>query len=124
MPVEYTIDAGTGFIRFTTAGSPTPEEQQEQWLRALADPRAARPLRVLDDRRQIERIGTPEDTIRFSSDAKGRLDLLRGARLAFVASKAVTFGMTRMFEARSLELPFEVRPFYDVAEAEAWLAEP
>ena len=124
MPVGYTIDAGTGFIRFTTAGSPTPEEQQEQWIRALADPKAARPLRVLDDRRQIERIGTPDHARRFGYEAQGQLDLLRGARLAFVASKAVTFGMTRMFEGRSWEIPFEVRPFYDVAEAEAWLAEP
>ena len=69
-------------------------------------------------------MGLPVDVLQFSSEAENSLDLLRGARIAFVAGKAATFGMVRMFEAHTERLPFEIRAFYEPEEAEAWLAEP
>ena len=50
--------------------------------------------------------------------------MFQDGRITFVAGKAVTFGMARMFAAYTDQLPFQVRVFYDPEEAEAWLAEP
>lgn len=115
------MDSETGVIRLVTSGVPAIEEQRQQWRRALEDPRAAWPVRLIDDRRAIEKVSDPTDVLRGRKEIEGWVDLIRGGRIAFVAGKAVTYGMARMFEAYIDELPFEVRAFYDLAAAEAWL---
>ncbi len=47
----------------------------------------------------------------------------RMGMVAFVASRKLEFGLSRMFEAFSADAKTKIAVFYAMAEAEAWLAE-
>jgi hypothetical protein len=46
---------------------------------------------------------------------------VRDTRIATVVPEPAAFGMARMFQAYSDDLPLELRAFYDYDEAERWL---
>ena len=97
-------------------------ELRRQWIAALSDSRRAHPVRLIDDRREVEQFASPSDVPQIVDDFVLMADAFRGGRIALVAGTAVTFGMARLFEARTAQLPFEVRAFYAIEEAEAWIS--
>jgi len=52
---------------------------------------------------------------------EGEVDLRRGARVAFVTSRDVDFGVARMYEMRVSSLPMEVCVFRAMPDAERWM---
>ena len=48
---------------------------------------------------------------------------INDVKVAFVASRKLEFGLSRMFEAFSADAKTKIAVFYAMAEAEAWLAE-
>ena len=120
MSVRYEVDREKGWVRLTSWGASGFEEQLPIFEEILAE-RPPMPLRVLDDRRRISKFGKATDARRGARHAHDLVDVLRGARVAFVVSQAASFGMIRMFQILTEELPFELQVFYSLEEAEAWL---
>ncbi len=47
---------------------------------------------------------------------------INDVKVAFVASRKLEFGLSRMFEAFSADASTKISVFYSLAEAEDWLA--
>jgi len=68
--------------------------------------------------------GNPEiSMIEELNDVRKRYPERGKTKLAIVASGELTFGLSRMYEAFSAELPQMLRVFKDRASAEVWLQE-
>jgi len=121
MGISLRVDPDSGIVYITTSGSPTVGEQRDLWRQIGRLPGVGRPLRVLDDRRGLETFAETSD-VRAASDFAAKIaDRVRDTRIATVVPEAAAFGMARMFQAYSDDLPLELRAFYDYDEAERWL---
>lgn len=123
MGVRFRVDAESGTVYITTNGSPTIDEQREVWEQIASHPDARVPLRVLDDRRTQERIASTSEVRTATVTAGKMVERLRGARIAAVVPQTAAFGMSRMFQIYTEELPLELRAFYDFDEAVRWLSD-
>jgi hypothetical protein len=122
--INYSIDAEAQIVRLTYVREPTIEEL---WATLRAIFRAAdyRPgFGFLVDRRSVAP-PTREFVERVLAFMTLQREALAGGRWAVVVGEMTSYGMGRMgalmSEARHAPMP--VRPFLDIAEAEAWLRE-
>lgn len=118
MPISYQIEPGTKIVVVTIQGVVTAQEQSEHVDRMFADPDLQPPLRILSDRREQEDIPSPE-LIRQTARQLAGIERAAGSRVAFVVTRPVQVGMSRMFAAHARNMEIEV--FTDVARARAWL---
>ena len=75
----------------------------------------------LTDLREAAHHTGPEDIRRIAGLLSRSLERIAEGRAAVVVSQAVSFGMMRMLQAYVDGIPFEIRIFYDLAEARRWL---
>ena len=121
MGISLRVDPDSGIVYITTSGSPSVDEQRDLWRQIGRLPGIRQPLRVLDDRRGLETFAETSD-VRAARDFAAKIsEWVRDTRIATVVPEAAAFGMARMFQAYSDDLPLELRAFYDYDEAERWL---
>ncbi len=121
MPVTYQYDAEKQAIYGAMTGSLTVEEYRSVGEEIVSSENHPPSVRSIWDLRGLD----------FSSVVREFLDELihirasfperRSARLAFVVSDDLGFGMTRMFEILGEDLGDETMVFRDYIKAEEWL---
>ncbi len=79
-------------------------------------------LEVVDARAVEHMAVTTQGQARLASLAAARPDVLRGGRVAMVATHDAAYGMFRMWEISREHLPYSVKVFRDFDAACAWLA--
>ena len=121
MPIEWTRDKETGITSFTVSGSLTPSEVRESLGELYADPDPDVRKRYLFDLR--------EATIDWHSDSVRELAHWVGAnrppgegRTAILVAYDLHFGLARMYEMLSSDVPVEIVVFRDLEAATVWLA--
>jgi hypothetical protein len=122
MPIEYVLDHARQ--RLTIIGrDPVGEPDVVEWLERQAV-EGAWAYGTLVDLRLVTWNPTTEEARRFLGRV-GTLSATHGRRgpVAIVATQPVLFGMSRMYGALSDQTAGHVRAFYELAEAEHWLAE-
>ncbi len=109
MPYSYKIEDGIVFTKVT--GEVTVEEQNEFTRTWLGDPNLPSPLLVC---REISGLvsSTPE-VARSQAEFATMVDVPDGTRLALVVDADVTYGLSRVYEARTAELDFDIGIFRD-----------
>lgn len=121
MPCDYEIDTRLGIVRARITGETSDAELIAADDRLRQDP-AFRPEfdEIVDARGAIGLRVTPEVVREITS----RPPLFsEKSRRAFVVGSDLGYGMARMFSLRRGEEAGEIRVFYEIGEAEAWLAE-
>ncbi|TDJ34423.1 MAG: hypothetical protein E2O61_10675 [Gammaproteobacteria bacterium] len=117
MPYSYKIEDGIVFTKVT--GEVTVEEQNEFSRTWLADPDLPSPLLVC--RESVDLDSLTAEVIKDSAKFASTLDIPDGSRLAIVVDADVTYGLSRVYEARTAELDFDIGIFRDCDEAIKWL---
>ena len=84
----------------------------------LADPDLPSPLLVCRERVDLD---PSTEVVKEQAKFTSTLDIPDGSRLAFVVDADVTYGLSRVYEARTAELNFDVGIFRDRDEAIKWL---
>ncbi len=120
MPISYRIDPETKIAVVTVQGVVTAQEQREHVARLFADPELRPPFRILSDRREQENIPSTA-LVRQMARQLAKVERVAGSRLAFVVSRPVQIGMSRVFAAHATNMEIEV--FTDIDRARAWLLE-
>jgi hypothetical protein len=98
--------------------------ESEQTMQAVLDNRRTQaPLRLLVDVRHSQ----PPETAFVQNAAtfwRQHLSQMDGARIAVLVATDAQFGMARMSEIYTEQMPFRLRAFRDLAQAEEWLTMP
>ncbi len=121
MPYQYRIDTERSILRIDISDPTSYEEIVEGVQQLIADPALYEGLQVLNDQRNLDFLASP-DLIKSLPPLFTELGSRIGPhRTAIVVSSKASFGMTRMAELISNDGPAEIRPFWSLEEAEAWL---
>lgn len=128
MPIDYEYDSQYKLVRTRMWGVLVTDDFVGQIKRMGADPRLSAPLRELVDTREVTDVRVRQDggfmqALQTLCEEGGLFD---GARVALYSPSDLTFGMARMFAlmVEASGASFAYRPFRDLDEAQAWLAEP
>jgi hypothetical protein len=124
MPVTQRIDKEAGVVYRTATGHLEMEELVTVVLGAIDHPDYRPGMKSLTDLRGIDHEVTREDIQRLAELLRGRQTEISGGRGAIVVSSDVSFGMARMLEGLTTQVPYELNVFRDIAEACAWLGIP
>ena len=116
LPYSYKIEDGIVFTKVT--GEVTVEEQNEFSRTWLADPDLPSPLLVC---RESVDLDSPAEVVKEQAKFTSTLDIPDGSRLALVVDADVAYGLSRVYEARTAELDFDIGIFRDRDEAIKWL---
>jgi len=123
MPITWTLDDATGVVRLVYAGETKHTEWVEMMQAVFAHP-AYRPgmgfVAIVDD-------SSPPDSAYIQRSAafiREHAATLGDFRWANVTRRPVHFGMTRVAQAHSDDLPGDLAVFDDEAKALAWAATP
>jgi hypothetical protein len=122
MPIEYVLDRARQ--RLTIVGrDPVGEPDVVEWLERQAA-EGAWAYSTLVDLRLVTWSPSTAEIRRFLRQI-GTLSATHGPRgpVAIVATQPVLFGMAHMYSALSDHAAGHVEAFYELAEAERWLAE-
>ncbi len=127
MPIDYEFDSQQKLVRTRMWGNLVTEDFIRQIKRMGADPQLSQPLRELVDTSEVTDVQVRQDVgfmqaLQTLCEESGLFD---GARVAFYTPSDLTYGMTRMFAlmVEASDAPFVYRPFRDLEQARAWLAE-
>ena len=97
-------------------------KEQVEFISDLVSRKALRaPFRLLFDRRGITEIWGRREVQVAADQLAGFGPILDGSRIAVLVQREVAFGMVRMLQAYTQELPVKLRGFYEEAEALEWL---
>jgi hypothetical protein len=122
--VSITFALEGDLLRLVGSGRLPAAEVHAAFRGALAQPGLPPNLRVLWDFRGVPTLDLSADQLRALRSVAQEADLHElGARLAWVASADVVFGIGCMFRAMAAVLPLEVEVFRGLAQASEWLAE-
>jgi hypothetical protein len=123
MTINYDIKKPSGLVRLIVSGSVITGDIIDALGRMLKDPDFKEGMDVLWDFREVksgnseaEDIREIVSFIRTNQEKRGR-----NYRVALVVSRDIDFGLARMYEAYSQELPFDIQIFKDIKDAEQWL---
>ncbi len=117
MPYSYKIEDGIVFTKVT--GEVAVEELSEFSRTWLADPDLPSPLLVC--REEVDLDYLTAEVVKGSAKFASTLNIPDGSRLALVVDSDVAYGMSRVYEARTAELGFDIGIFRDRDEAIKWL---
>ena len=118
MPAEYELDLALGLVRTKEWGVLTEDDLRELYERIRSDPAFDPSFRQLCDLREVTKITTTAEALRFLAQSRV---FSPDSRRAFVVGRAVDFGLARMFQAYSEVAGQTVEVFREMDEAEAWL---
>lgn len=120
MAILYSIDAERRLIETRIDGE-TSVEEIEEYLRRLAGDPAYRPeYDSLVDLRESPTLFTSSE-VRSLSEFVRAYTAPTPSRLAVIAGTEAAFGLLRMYEAFTEDLPQSFRVFRDVNAAREWL---
>ena len=122
MPVDIAIDQSRDVIRATLTGLAGTDEVFAAFTKAYARPEYHRGMAALVDARDYPHQNSIEDVRRIADFLTRRPETAGGVRLAVVVSRPVSYGMMRQLQAYLDASPLKVSIFYDLEEAERWLA--
>lgn len=120
MPITITVDEETGIAVGTGSGELNLSEMKAA-ARDLWNTRGFGGKCVLWDMRHSRFNASPEEVRELAEFARTGSRLEPGARMAFVASGDLEFGLIRMFEVFREDERTETNVFRDVEEAWSWL---
>jgi hypothetical protein len=121
--VSITFALEGDLLRLVGSGRLPAAEVHEAFRGALAQPALPPKLRVLWDFRSVPTLDLSTEQLRALRLIAQEADLHElGARLAWVASADVVFGIGCMFRAMAAVLPLEVEVFRGLAQASEWLS--
>jgi hypothetical protein len=124
--MEYSIDFGApphGDVTITAHGPAAAEGLVACVNELVADPRFRPGARVLIDDTDLDFTPLQAQDVRNVAQTVIRVDeRLGSSRVAIVVPSTFAFGLVRMFELLAGEAKVEVKPFYDLDDAVAWLA--
>ena len=118
MPAEYELDLALGLVRTKEWGVLTEDDLRELYERIRSDPAFDPSFRQLCDLREVTKITTTAEALRFLAQSRV---FSPGSRRAFVVGRAVDFGLARMFQAYSEVAGQTVEVFREMDEAKVWL---
>ncbi len=117
MPYSYKIEDGIVYTKVT--GEVTIEEQNEFSRTWLADPNLPSPLLVC--REGVDLVFLTAEVVKEQAKFTSTLDIPDGSRLALLVDADLVYGLSRVYEARTAELDFDIGIFRDRDEAIKWL---
>ncbi|MEP5763781.1 MAG: hypothetical protein ABJ308_04275 [Halieaceae bacterium] len=122
MPYEYRIEPQDSILWIELSDPTNPAEIVEGIQRLCTDPALYTGLQVLSDLRNLDFVATPELAKTLPTLFIMLGEKIGPFRAAVVAPNEATFGMVRMTEMLSDDNPADVRPFWSLEEARAWLS--
>jgi len=121
--ISHSIDTARRLLYLRIHREPSIPEAEESLLAAFQDPLYAAGFNCLVDRTCV---GPP--TTRYVHGLTDIIhrhrDIFTPARVAVVVSNPATYGMFRMLQALTYDVPCESNIFMSEAEAEKWLCRP
>ena len=120
--MSFTFALEGDLLRVVGQGRLPAAEVQAGFRGALAQVQLPQNVRVLWDFRSVPTLDLSSDQVRSLRSIAAEADLHElGARLAWVASADVVYGIGCMFRAMAAVLPLEVEVFRGLAQASEWL---
>ncbi len=119
--IERADDRGSGVVRFTVTGPLRPDELRDTLAELYATHPPELPRRFFWDLRGAD-IDWSSDEIRSFAGWVRANRLPGDGRTAVVVDRDFHFGLARMYEVFSADLPVEFVVFRDVEAATAWMA--
>lgn len=122
MAYQYAIDPDAGIVEVTVTGVETTADSAER-MRLIISNKDWRPgLGVVVDLRGVERIeGDFRQALGLIDAHKAVQEQIGASRIALVAGSKGVFGVGRMWQTLSDNLPYAVQVFEDLDEARAWV---
>ena len=122
MPISLELDVAQRTVHIRVWGRVSRPDVLEALHAMLEDVRFEPGFAQLCDLREVGELEITGADLRSIADvALGVADRLGAGRLALVSDRPAVFGMSRMYEVFSEELPVSVRAFRDYEEAVRWL---
>ena len=121
MPVEVSIDKTRSLVLITISGMVGMDAWIAKLDSILSLPEYEVGMSGLIDIQAADHQTDIEDIARMVRYLVRNYRKIKGARIAVIAGKTVSYGLMRMLETQLLGLPFKLRVFYDVGEARSWL---
>jgi hypothetical protein len=124
MPFTYTIDPKAGLLLVRAEGVVTQAERVETVMAWMTDPLFRPDLDTICDFSEAQSTPTMAELRELAGLVSRYADYVGNARLAIVASKAITFVVAQEFASMAKRIPLEVQVFSDREEALSWLRPP
>jgi hypothetical protein len=124
MPFTYTIDPKVGLLIVLAKGVVTQAERVETVMAWMTDPLFRPDLDTICDFSEAQSTPTMAELRELAGLVARYTDYVGNARLAIVASKAITFVVAQEFASMAKRIPLDVRVFSDREEALSWLRPP
>jgi hypothetical protein len=124
MPATHVVDRDAGIVHLTLRGVLTLAEMVATVQAVMDDLEPGRRYDVLSDHRALEEPATRDQLLQLTEFLGSRGTPFHGRRWAVIVGSPASFGVIRMLSVHLESAPIHAMPFYDAAEARAWLAEP
>jgi hypothetical protein len=123
MPIIPHFDSQSGLVTLTVEGEVSGANIKEALGGVVDDPRFRPGADMLWDFREALGVDMRGEAIQDLVSFVGSLKEKRGTdyRVALVAEADVLYGFARMYEAYAEHLPFVLKVFRDMVEAQNWL---
>lgn len=122
LPISFQLDEVEKILHFRVVGEWSTDEMLESVSAGLDAIRGTTGYAVLSDHTGIGSPATPEQISRLVDVLAGTKEL-SGCRAAVVVAKPASYGMMRIFSARTEPLGIDLRVFWDRDEALRFLRE-
>ena len=126
MPITYQLKPDENLVILVHVGAVTDDEFLSFYQALYEDTRFDVSFNMLVDLRQAESSVRGAGTLKESAEFMRRQYVSTTARpmIAVVASEDISFGLARMYEMFSEEVPWEFEVFRAINAASAWLGLP
>lgn len=122
MPITFEIDSEARIVRTTARGDITLEEELAVFKSFLADPSFEPGFGILHDNRERVSVSTTDYVKGMADAVQDNRDAIGPAKIAIVVSRMVSVGLGNMFAILTENAPTTTKVFWDIDEAERWLA--
>lgn len=120
MPIDAVVDVPARTVRMHYSRTPLFEEWKGALDRVLETPGFDKGFAFLVDRREVA-APSAEFVQKTTFYAQSNIAKLDGSRWALVVTSPASYGMGRMWQTLTNDLPIEIRLFEDIGTAELWL---
>jgi len=123
VPVETFVDTNSDLLTLTVTGAVSAEEMLKSIRRIFTDPSFHPGMKVLTDMREALHAADGEEVRRVAQLLIANMDKMAGVKNAVVVRQEATYGIMRTLQLQTDGFPFETALFYDLDEAQQWLAQ-
>jgi len=121
MTIEYKYDKDKDALYASIEGAFNLDEFKVTIVKIVNSNEYPPDIRTLWDMRRTDFTGISYDLEKSAIYIREQYPKRAGARLSFVAESDLAYGMLRMYETLSDDLPQEIKVFRKFSEAEEWL---